>query len=165
MGRINCAARNEELTARTANNQNLCSLPKHIHRIYRGSHLEVVMSFPATIRRMSSCCSWLGSFLFAPPYLQGELSTVSDKTAQVPGFLGACKHGNSVRDKEAKCIAKMGGRGASSAAAASCPENAIYHFHVFVSLVTSPIARSVAQLTRTIDELQAGVASRGLGWR
>lgn len=81
-------------------------------------------------------------------------------------FLGACKHGSSVGDKEAKCIAKMGGRGASSAAAAaSCPENAIYHFHVFVPLVTSPKARSVAQLTRTIDGLQAGVASRGLGWR
>lgn len=44
-------------------------------------------------------------------------------------------------------------------------ENSIYHFRALVSLVTSPIARGAAQLTRTIDETKAGAASRGPGWR
>lgn len=79
MVRINCAARNEELTAWTVNNQTFADLPKQIHGSldYRGSHLDVVMSFTATVRRMSSWSSWLGSYVFTTPYLQGERSTVS----------------------------------------------------------------------------------------
>ncbi len=57
------------------------------------------------------------------------------------------------------------GRGVSKTIAASCPEKSIHHFHVFVSRLTLPIARSVAMMTQRIDEVQAGVASRGLGWR
>lgn len=53
----------------------------------------------------------------------------------------------------------------SSTIAASCPEKSIHHSHVFVSWLTLPIARSVAMMTQRIDEVQAGVASRGLGWR
>ena len=57
------------------------------------------------------------------------------------------------------------GWGVSSTIAASCPEKSIHHFHVFVSWLTLPIARSVAMMTQRIDEVQAGVASRGLEWR
>lgn len=57
------------------------------------------------------------------------------------------------------------GWGVSSTIAASCPEKSIHHFHVFVSWLTLAIARSVAMMTHRIDEVQAGVASRGLGWR
>ncbi len=57
------------------------------------------------------------------------------------------------------------GWGVSSTIAASCPEKSIHHFHVFVSWLTLAIARSVAMMTCRIDEVQAGVASRGLGWR
>lgn len=49
------------------------------------------------------------------------------------------------------------GLNVSSAIVASCPENSIHHFHVFVSWLTLPIARSVAKLTQRIDEVQAGV--------
>lgn len=52
-----------------------------------------------------------------------------------------------------------------SSTIASCPEKSIHHFHVFMSWLTLAIARSVATMTPRIDEVQAGVASRGLGWR
>lgn len=55
------------------------------------------------------------------------------------------------------------GWGVSSTIAASWPEKSIHHFHVFVSRLTLPIARSVATMTQRIDEVQVGVASRGLG--
>lgn len=57
------------------------------------------------------------------------------------------------------------GWGVSSNIAASCPEKSIHHFHVFMSWLTLAIARSVATMTPRIDEVQVGVASRGLGLR
>ena len=47
---------------------------------------------------------------------------------------------------------------------ASCLEKSIHHFHVFTSWLTLAIARSVVTMTIKIDEVQAGVASRGLGY-
>lgn len=70
------------------------------------------------------------------------------------------------RKESEKWIGKMSeGGGVSSTIAASCPEKSIHHFHVFVSWLTLAIARSVAMMTHRIDEVQAGVAGRGLGWR
>lgn len=57
------------------------------------------------------------------------------------------------------------GWGVSSTITASCPENYIHHFHIYVSRLTLAIGRNVAMMTLRIDEVQAGVASRGLGWR
>lgn len=50
--RINCAARNEELTAWMANNQTFAGSPKQIHGSLdsRGGHLELGVSFTATVR-------------------------------------------------------------------------------------------------------------------
>lgn len=44
-------------------------------------------------------------------------------------------------------------------------EKSIHHFHIFVSWLTLVIARNVAMMTQRIDEVQVGVASRGLRWR
>ena len=51
-----------------------------------------------------------------------------------------------------------------SSTIASCSEKSIHHFHVFMSWLTLAIARSVVTMTLKIDEVQAGVASRGLGY-
>lgn len=74
---INCAARNEELTAWTANNQTLAALPKQIHRSlgYRGSHLEVVIhSHSQEDEQLKLLAGFILVYYALPP---GEKGTVS----------------------------------------------------------------------------------------
>lgn len=63
--------------------------------------------------------------------------------------------------KSEKWIGKMSEGGAApQPSPLPVRKNSIHHFHVSVSRLTLPIARSVATLTQRIDEVQAGVASR-----
>lgn len=70
------------------------------------------------------------------------------------------------RKESEKWIGKMSEGGVSlQPSPLPVRKKSIHHFHVFVSWLTLPIARSVAMMTQRIDEVQVGVASRGLGWR
>lgn len=53
------------------------------------------------------------------------------------------------------------GRGVSSNH--HCLEKSIHHFHILVLRLTLAVAESAAMKTQRIDEVQAGVAGRGLG--
>lgn len=61
--------------------------------------------------------------------------------------------------KSEKWIGKMSEGGATpQPSPLPVRKNSIHHFHVSVSRLTLPIARSVATLTQRIDEVQAGAA-------